>query len=154
MSLILTNEDVIRFWSRVKVLGPDDCWEWQACINSNYGVLVVKKKNQKAHRVSYVINVGVIPDGLLVCHRCDNTICVNPNHLFLGTNKDNMLDKMSKGRQVNPLGVKHGRAKLTEIQVLKIRQDARLLREVAKEYKVNIMTISNIRSGKNWKHLK
>lgn len=89
-----------RFWSKVDLKGPDDCWEWQASkLPDGYGSFGVRSRVvDKAHRVSWVLKNGPIPDGMSVCHRCDNPPCVNPDHLFLGTQQDNMKDMVSKGR--------------------------------------------------------
>lgn len=92
-----------RLWdgiSKAPGQGPGgDCWEWQNhTIASGYGSLFVGGKNTLAHRFAYELASGSIPDGLFVCHRCDNRKCCNPAHLFLGTNSDNMLDMYRKGR--------------------------------------------------------
>lgn len=107
-----------RFWKFVKK--GNDCWEWTGDKNSlGYGVIRFKKKNLKAHRVSYKLNKSVIPAGLSVCHFCDNPSCVNPKHLFLGTHQDNMNDRDKKGRLAK--GDKSVKAKLTNQQVIEIR---------------------------------
>jgi hypothetical protein len=88
-----------RFWDKVKIAGPKDCWEWTAAKDKNgYGFFRFDDKQQKAHRVAWQLEIGPIPDEMHICHVCDNPPCVNPNHLFLGTPKDNMQDKLAKGR--------------------------------------------------------
>lgn len=88
-----------RFWSYVNIKGPDECWEWQSTrLRTGYGQFPVSGKRYPAHRYAYEITYGPLGE-LLACHKCDNPICVNPNHLFAGTSMDNFLDMMAKGRQ-------------------------------------------------------
>lgn len=107
-------------------------------------------RRQRAHRAAWVAKNGPIPRGLVVCHKCDVRSCVNANHLFLGTQAENMADMMVKGRHVSHGGERHGRAKLTAAQVSDIRADLRSAKEVAAQYSVSRTIISNIRSGKRW----
>lgn len=99
--------------------------------------------DKRAHRIAYAEAFGPIPAGLMVCHRCDNPACVEPSHLFLGTNDDNILDKISKGRC--------SLAKLTQAQVIAIRSDPRPRTAVASSYGVSITTIRRICTGKSWR---
>lgn len=102
-----TEQQIRDFWTKVNVANDNDCWEWTAARNpKGYGVKRVGggrvKRNILAHRMAWILFNSEVPDGLIVCHRCDNPSCVNPAHLFLGTPKDNMDDKIAKGRGKNP----------------------------------------------------
>jgi hypothetical protein len=89
-----------RFWDKVIILGENDCWNWCAFKNKRgYGKYYLDGKKVYAHRYSYIMHHGDIPEGLCILHKCDNPSCVNPNHLFLGTHKDNTQDMISKGRK-------------------------------------------------------
>jgi hypothetical protein len=132
------------------------CWNWIGFINkSGYGRLQWHMKMTLAHRLSYVLYVGPIPDGMFVCHKCDNRKCVNPDHLFIGDHLDNMHDMSLKGRRNPPRlhGERHGNSKLTNDIVLAIRADNRLLNEMAKAYGVSEGCLSEIRNRKTWTHI-
>jgi hypothetical protein len=148
-----------RFWRKVDRQG--DCWEWQASRDGlGYGFFRVAngESMKKAHRVAWELTYGAIPDGLIVCHRCDNPPCVNPEHLFLGTWQDNVDDRVAKNRSsrlVSHFGETSPLAKLTAEQVDAIRYryaaGGILQRELADEYRVTQTTISKIVRGVRWK---
>lgn len=128
------------------------CLEWTGRTNVHgYGVAVYGGEKLGAHRLAYTAHVGPIPDGLSVCHTCDNRRCVNPAHLFLGTNAENTADRDRKGRQAR--GEQSGRAKLTESDVRAIRASAEPHAVLAKRFGVGATIISSIRTGKAWRHV-
>lgn len=144
-----------RFFDKVKK--TKKCWEWTAYKDKDgYGRI----SSMRAHRVSYEIHKGRIPMGLLVCHTCDNPSCVNPEHLFLGTQKDNSDDMISKGRHsfgYNPKsGQDNGNSVLTEPEVRAIFKEGKSNphKEIADKYNVNTETVRRICNGSTWKHLK
>jgi hypothetical protein len=141
------------FWSKIDKRGPDDCWEWQASRSrKGYGIAPLGHKSRSAHRVAWEITYGPIPDGLHVLHTCDNPACCNCAHLFLGTNADNVADRVHKGR--GHKGQNHTRAKFTENQIRAIRVFAKNNKinqsEIAKQYGVNNATISRIVNRGRW----
>ena len=153
-----------RFWSKVDKTtgyGPNgDCWEWKGAKNeTGYGIFGIEKKRLiKSHRFSFQLYNGDIPKsddyhGICVLHKCDNPGCVNPAHLFLGTQIDNIKDMTSKGRRKHAVGEKASSAKLTEAKVRAIRADKRGYRKLAKEYGVARQTIAGIKKFVYWKHL-
>lgn len=128
------------------------CWEFAGLRAKNgYGRLLCRGKMCLAHRVSFEVHKGEIPEGLNVLHKCDNRPCVNPDHLFLGTAADNNWDKSRKGRA--PRGESHVKSKYTEQQVRAIFADTRPYREIVAEYGISKPQISAIKSGKYWAHL-
>lgn len=146
-----------RFWSKVDKtpgLGPNgDCWEWKATkIWNGYGRFGLNKKGWLAHRVSWLISHGD-PGDNHVLHKCDNRACVNPNHLFLGTNYDNVQDRERKGRNIVRKGEDCGTAKLTEVEVIQIFKSHETLAVLAERYNVAKTTICAIKTQQNWKQV-
>jgi hypothetical protein len=150
-----------RFSSRVNV--PEDwienlkkCWIWIANTDRDgYGRISSKGVQYKAHRISWEIYNGPIPDELLVLHKCDNPPCVNPNHLFLGTHKDNSVDMVNKGRSNHSLGSTNPRAILSECDVLEIltsieNETITSIHQIINKYKVSKSTIFQIFDGRSW----
>jgi hypothetical protein len=146
-----------RFWNNVDK-STDGCWLWQGWLDSKgYGAIRVNGSAIKAHRLSYELHRGTIPDGLFVCHTCDVPRCVNPDHLFLGTAEDNVNDMMAKGRHSALRGSQCWNAKLTEQDVLDIRrlyaQGNISTRALGKKYGVTKTAILWVIQEKNWRHL-
>lgn len=145
---------------KCKVLGrvsrdANGCWIWQGPrLPKGYGrVSLTGVKSCAAHRVSYRLFVGPIPDGMFVCHRCDVPSCVNPQHLFVGTAAENNADRDMKGRHVAPrvFGEASVHAKLKRAEVIAIRADTRKYTEIAANYNVSPSTVCNIKKGKRRK---
>lgn len=130
------------------------CWLWIGATGSDgYGKAIVDGRSRRAHRVSWEMFRGEIPPDVVICHRCDNPPCVNPSHLFLGTQLDNIADRHSKGRSAGPRGVLNPNAKLNPKAVREIRElRARglLLREIAARVGVSRTSVRNALSGKTW----
>lgn len=128
------------------------CWLWRGSISEDgYATIKYAQQPTRAHRAAWEVYCGPIPDGMLVCHRCDVRHCVNPEHLFLGTPQDNMNDMAAKGRQRGPTGEMHHKAKLTRAQAEAIRDDTRSLRKIASEYGISDTQVCHIKQGKYWK---
>lgn len=137
-----------RFWAKVAIAGPDECWEWRGARNQyGYGAFGGR---ERAHRHSYELSNGPVPTGLHVLHSCDNPPCVNPAHLRAGTPKDNSQDKKERGRMVIPVGEHNGKSKLTREAVIEIRNTSATSREMAEKFGVTTMTVQSIRAGHGW----
>ncbi len=148
-----------RFWEKVERGTDDECWEWKAHRNAcGYGTIKAagaKGQMLLAHRVSYSIAHGVTVASfgdLRVLHRCDNPGCVNPAHLSLGTQGDNIRDMFAKGRDNRARGERSGRTSLTADQVLVIRAGGSP-RDLASRFGIHTSTIHNIRRRRTWHHL-
>lgn len=134
-----------------------NCWVWKGQRNKlGYGFLRIETHHVRAHRASYMAFYGDIPEGMLICHKCDNPSCVNPDHLFVGTNSDNSRDMSMKGRAGNQgkpsilRGSRHPRSKLTIAQAREIKNSARPVKELSQEYGVSKTLVRGIRSGTHW----
>ena|SRR3990167_2897409 len=158
---------VSKFWSLVQQRGPDDCWEWQGNRGRHgYGRLTFNYKPLWAHRLAYEFEHGALPENKVICHKCDNPPCVNPKHLFAGSQTDNVLDVWSKGRGVNPplhKGETHHKAKITaaDAQEIKAAYDAApivgnrkkfgVLKAFERRFGLSKRQVQQIAYGKSWK---
>lgn len=150
-----TQSIIKRFENKFQTGNKDSCWIWESA-RGKYGFFWLNKKNVYAHRFSYEIYIGKIKDGLYVCHSCDNTLCVNPNHLWLGTAKDNAQDMSKKNRCKKQNGELNRMSKLKEKDVLKIKKylrDGLFHREIAKKFNIGEGAISKIFRGETWASL-
>lgn len=151
------REDYVkRFWSFVDK--QEGCWEWTGSLfKQGYGQFSYNRKNTKAHRISYLIHFGELPADLLVCHKCDNRKCVNPQHLFLGTHYDNVQDQISKNRRHDVTGEKNGKSKMTIESVLElvriVGSGQMSQNEAAKYFGISQGVISGIMLGKRWSYV-
>ncbi len=139
-----------RFWAQIHIRSDDECWLWGGTmLMSGYGRIYWRGKNWRAHRLMWTLTHGSIPEGLLICHHCDNKRCCNPAHLFIGTNADNMNDRIPKAR-------KRGAEKLTDADVLEIRARrtcGELLESIAIDFPVQKNQIGRICRRIQWKHI-
>lgn len=155
LNLVLDEKQYIL--DRIEINNENGCWEWTGtCFFGGYARAGLykregKKFSQRANRMSYEVFVGKIPKGFLVCHSCDNPKCVNPEHLFLGTSKDNMQDMVDKGRSLK--GEKSPNSKLTENIVKKIRRSKKSREFLSEKYQVSVCTIRDAQNGRTWKHV-
>jgi len=151
---MFSNTNTInRFWSKVNK--TNSCWEWTASKDNGYGRFWLDGHNLLSHRFSYSLTNGPISRNQVVCHKCDNPSCVNPDHLFLGTRDDNMTDMVRKGRSAK--GILNGNRKLTEQEVLEIRNLYATTNityaELARRYNVDKTNIPSIVKRETWKHI-
>lgn len=162
---LIVNDNHSRFW--INVEKGDGCWIWKgAKLGFGYGMMRFNGRNTGAHRASWLLHFGEIPEAMFVCHRCDNPGCVRPDHLFLGTHQDNVADAVSKGRQARGVsfanrpvlrGEACGASKLTEAQVIAIRakwEAGNVTKmDLVREFGVTHPTIRRIISRKIWRHV-
>lgn len=150
--MTLTPFDVCRFWQRVNQAGPGECWLWDQK-SRRYGNFSIGKTNHLAHRISYIIHYGPIPDDLIVRHTCDVGRCVNPCHLVTGTQLDNRLDCVERGRTAR--GTEHGLNVLTpeliaEIRRAKARDPYVTGRRLALDFGVSETSMSRVLRHETW----
>jgi len=161
MNCLNYSQDIIeRFWVKVNIPKDHvtDCWEWQTGKDKDgYGRFSIRHdKTYRAHRFSYEYYFGTIPNKMLICHTCDNTSCVNPHHLFIGTNTDNLQDMSNKGRST--FGEKSANAVLTDDFVIDILEGVisnkyKNIQDIMDNYHVSRPTVHRIFNGESWTHI-
>jgi hypothetical protein len=143
-----------RFWDKVDVRGSEECWLWQGAKDGEYGVLSDSGKKRRAHRVSYEIDTGGLNPDLHVCHHCDTPSCVNPNHLYQGTEQDNTDDMVNRNRQAK--GSDFSNTELSEQDVAEVRRQYRDTNKstykIAAELPISPSQVRRIVNGDQWQH--
>lgn len=153
---------VARFWAKVDIKTKTECWQWKGCLTKGYGTYNSGNgKNLRANRAAWFFTFGEIPKGLHVLHKCDNSKCCNPNHLFLGTHADNVADMISKKR--NAFGDTAGQSKLNSSQASEIKKlkpayphktgNGSLVESLARKFNVKRSAIYYIWRCETWKHV-
>lgn len=157
-----TRPDEDRFWEKAEPIPLAGCWVWTGTLSNNgYGTFRIgsltdgTRRNISAHRYAAELCYGAIPAGMQALHHCDNKLCVNPEHLYVGSHSDNMRDAVKRGRTggVSLPGEKNPNAKLSAQQVLRIRASEKSQSELAQEFGVSSTQISWIKSGRSWASL-
>lgn len=133
---------------------PCGCWEWQGAKSiQGYGQIEFENKTWRTHRLMAHIKVADVLDTSIVCHRCDNPCCINPEHIWVGTQKQNVDDRDKKGRRNQARGARQGSAKLTEELVKQIRLDPRRHQIIAADYGITRAHVGNLKANRAWKHV-
>ena len=146
----------VDYWKMRSAIDPETgCWNWQGATACGYPYVTRKSKTYRGNRLCYQDAYGEIPEGLQVLHSCDNSRCVNPEHLHLGTAWDNMLEREARQRNTYHVGSKHAGTKFTEQDVLAIRAayPATSMLQLSKQYGVGHTTIHRIIHRINWRHI-
>lgn len=140
--------------------GLGKCRVWVGKLGwDGYGLIKLKGRRVRAHRVSYSVNCGPIPDGLCVLHHCDVRNCIQPSHLFLGDDATNTADKMDKGRAITPVGDRNGSARLNErdVRIIRLRGKSggpnNTPKKIAADFGVGLVTIKDVLDRRTWKHI-
>lgn len=131
-----------------------DCWGWKGSVTNGYAKISFDNLPLSGHRAAWIIFKGVLPKKLFVCHKCNNALCTNPEHLYLGTHKQNMKDRKNCKR--DPVGEKNGMSKLKEkqvVEIIKMLNEKKGGSEIARLFKISPVTVSGIKTGHLWNYL-
>lgn len=148
-----------RILDNIEIDNDTGCWNWQGGKNQRgYGLIQSKDddgiwKSRAVHRVSYELYNGSIPVGLLACHHCDNPSCCNPQHIYIGTQKMNMADMISKGRKNPSRGANHWKAKVSDDEIASIRDNPDTYSSIGLQYGISASQVHRIKSRQSWKHI-
>ena len=153
--MIIDQKVLDRFWEKVNIKGSDECWEWIASKATGYGLFSYRGRLVTAHRFIWELSNGLIPKGGWICHTCDNKLCVNPNHLYLGDRASNARDAITRGQQAR--GERMGSSKLTNKDAIRIRKEYETGKisqsKLGKENGVTQQTVCSLLSRETWKHI-
>ena len=141
----MTTNTVEKFWKKVNK--TEGCWEWTGKLDEGYGKFSLQRRVMRTHRFSWELHNGPIPVGIKVCHQCDNRSCVRPDHLFLGTDQDNLGDATSKGRMKKKLFPHE------VVEIMKLVSSGVPAQEIADRFKISRHGIQSIKYGLAWSHL-
>lgn len=131
-----------------KVIKKDGCWGWNGSLLEGRGRIYYEKKAMQAHRASWIIHNGIIPSNKYVCHTCDNIICTNPDHLFLGSPSDNTRDMLKKGRRP------HNKLNVEDVINIRVLLNNNVSgSQIAKKYSISPMTVSDIKLKRTWSYI-
>lgn len=147
-----TSRTLAQFWERLDKSGP--CWLWTGALRKGYGAIQLRGKATEAHRVAWELVHGPIPEGMCVCHTCDNPRCCNPDHLWLGTVQQNSADMVAKGRSVRGERIHHARLTASTVQDIRAAVAAgATIAATARRLGVSTGCVSHVVKGRAWKHV-